>query len=244
MKKTLAIALATTLLLSSTVFAEIKETKEFRGGFKKYSTNTLIFSDFWKFTYNFEYNNNTINITIEQRIPPAYDLDSIPNFYFENNKFTYTTSDNQTPRYSSFYSTQNGEHYFTKEYDEINIVDNMDGTYSASPTYNYGYLFPKFKIKYNLAYDGQNSFIKDLVTSMVRGPQLFHLKIKAAPAKYGYSRNDIVDYEIYIPADIIKEWQELAQFDEITIRDYFSENSFEIYNPNRLFINSKDFTFK
>ena len=128
MKKTLAMALATTMLFSSTVFAEIKETKEFRGGFKKYSTNTLIFSDFWKFTYNFEYNNNTINITIEQRIPPAYDLDSIPNFYFENNKFTYTTSDNQTPRYSSFYSTQNGEHYFTKEYDEINIIDNMDGT--------------------------------------------------------------------------------------------------------------------
>lgn len=248
MKKTLALALVATMLLTSSAFAEIKETKEFRGGYKTYSTNTLTFSEFWTFTYNFEFTNNTIKINIEQGRPSGYGLDAIPNFYFENKSFTYTVGENKTSRTSYFTKTTNGEHYFTKDYDEINIVNNNDGTYSASPSYNYGYFFPKFEITHNLVMDGDtNPFIKDLVTAMVRGPQWFHLTIKAAPAKYGYSSSEVIDYDIYIPPDIIKEWEELAQFDEITIKNYFSDESHEILKekyPNRLFLTTKDFKLK
>lgn len=241
MKKTLAMALAATMLFCAPAFAEIKEFKEFRGDFIKYSTNTLVFTDFWTFNYEFSFNNNTLEVRIEQKTPKNYSVDNIPNFYFEDKSFSYTTTNDNVPKEGYFTSIRNGEHYFTKEYDEVNVIDNLDGTYTASPSYNYGYFFPEFVLRYNLSRNEDNPFVKDLVTSMVREPQLFHLKIKAAPAKYGYASKDIVDYEFFIPPDIIKEWQELAQFDESTLEYYFSEDSSNNTHNRKPTLSIKDF---
>lgn len=219
--------------------AKIIENYHYRNGITKYSETTLPYSDGRTITYTFRPSYLThgfdLFIKLDGSIPALNSKNSEGEFL--GAAFTYTTDNNIVPKKSFFSKVKNGKYIYYSDPSEIEVEIYDDGTAEAYTKTYKRYQHPEFNLhcdfvtinntksifdKSQDSLDYSNSwqikpFIADLLYSMVLSPTNFYVTLERVPSKYSYTLEQVEKFKITIPKELVKEWQEVAQYDKSTL---------------------------
>lgn len=245
MMKKLIFVLILCFSMVSICQAKIIEKYHYRNGSTKYSETTLPYSDGRTITYTFSPSSVTYGfdlfIKLDGPIPKLNSNNSEGEFL--GAAFSYTTDNDIVPKKSFFSSVLDGKCIYYSDPTEIEVQIYDDGTAEAYTKTYKRYQQPEFKLYCDFAtinstksifdkspdsLDYPNSwqikpFIADLLYSMVVSPTNFYITLERVPSKYSYTLDQVEKFKITIPKELVKEWQEVAQYDK-SILDRLSIN--------------------
>lgn len=245
MKKTIVFLLLIILVnIQVMCYGEIKATTDYKSGTKY--TSVIQVPDFlgndlhyWEYVF-YLMDKQTLHISFSMIPYEKLNPRETPSMQFLGCGFTYFTNSNREYRKSYFSSVSDGQRRWQEDYSRMHI-EYEDGVAIAEPEWNEWYTPPSFDITYNF-YFGANHyserkedidnpnprmvtpFIKELMNSMVNGPEDFLIVTEWVPNKNNYDPKKTLKFALLISKETIEEWQKVAKFTAADLEVFKNKN--------------------
>lgn len=213
-------------------YGEIRETTDYKEGTKY--TSVIQVPDFlgndlhyWEYVF-YLMDKQTLHISFEMIPYEKLNPRETPSMQFLGCGFSYLTKSKREWRKSYFSSVIDGKAYWEEDYSRMHI-EYEDGVATAEPEWNEWYVPPRFAITYNFHFGANRysgikenidnpsprmitPFIKELMNSMVNGPEDFLIVAEWVPNKNNYDPKKTLKFALPISKETIEEWQKIAKF--------------------------------